>query len=143
MSLDPYLNLQLARDRAEELRRDAGRGAGARVSRQGVAPAQPSIVIRPDRPEDRRALDRLAALDCARVPAAPLLVAEVAGELRAALSLADGATIADPFHRTASLLALLTMRAEQLQAEPRADRRRLARLRRWAARARRLSAPAS
>jgi hypothetical protein len=71
------------------------------------------------------------------------LVGEVAGELRAALSLTDGATIADPFHRTASLVDLLNMRARQLQAEPPRDRRVLVRLRRWVTRVRRLSAPAS
>jgi hypothetical protein len=146
MALDPHLNLQLARARAEQLRRDAGRGGGdraSRFSRQDVPPAHASIVIRPDRAEDGRALARLAALDCARVPAAPLLVGEVAGELRAALSLTDGATIADPFHRTASLVDLLNMRARQLQGEPPRDRRVLGRLRRWVTRVRRLSAPAS
>jgi hypothetical protein len=106
-------------------------------------PAEPAIVIRPDRPEDAGALARLAALDSARVPAGPLLVAEVAGELRAAISLADGRSIADPFQRTASLVALLAMRAAQLRAEPVGGRRLLARLRRGAARVRRLSAPAN
>jgi hypothetical protein len=92
-------------------------------------------VIRADRPEDHRALARLAGLDSTSVPPSPLLLAEVAGELRAALSLADGTAIADPFHRTASIVALLRMRAEQLRGEsPRRGRLR-ARLRRVTGRA--------
>jgi hypothetical protein len=73
-----------------------------------------AIAIRRNRPEDEIALSRLADLDSSSVPAAPLLVAEVDGQLRAALSLRDGSAIADPFHRTAPLLELLTARAEQL-----------------------------
>jgi hypothetical protein len=45
-----------------------------------------------------------------------LLVAEVEGELRAALSLADGSVIGDPFYRTTALVELLTARARQLKA---------------------------
>jgi hypothetical protein len=48
------------------------------------------------------------------MPAQPILVAEVDGELRAALSMVDGAVIADPFHRTAPLVELLAARAVQL-----------------------------
>jgi len=146
MVVHPELQLQLAEARAGELRREAARASAgqARDRRFHVdVPAEPPIVIRPDRPADARVLARLAALDSARVPAGPLLVAEVAGELRAAISLADGRTIADPFQRTASLVALLAMRAGQLRADPPGGRRLLARLRRGAARARRLSAPAS
>lgn len=53
---------------------------------------------------------RLAALDSATVPPPPLLVAEVDGELRAAVSLHDGRAIADPFTRTAHLLDVLRTR---------------------------------
>jgi len=146
MVVHPTLQRQLAQARVDELRREAARvgtGRGRARRFQESASAEPAIVIRADRPEDERALARLAALDSARIPASPLLVAEVAGELRAAISLADGRTIADPFQRTASLVALLAMRAGQLRAEPTGRGRLLARLRRGAARARRLSAPAN
>jgi hypothetical protein len=147
MTVHPHLHQHLAQARADQLRREAARLAAANPRHRrfgaGGAPAEPPIVIRPDRLADARALARLAGLDSARVPAAPLLVAEVAGELRAALSLHDGATIADPFQRTASLVALLTVRAAQLRAEPVARPRLLERLRRGVTRARRLSAPAS
>ena len=86
------------------------------------------IVIRLSRPEDERGLARLAGLDSARVPATPMLVAEADGALRAALSLHDGAVIADPFHRTASLVALLTARAKQLRGDRTGRRRWLPRL---------------
>lgn len=72
----------------------------------------PTITIRPAYADDELALSRLAALDSADVvPARPLLLAEVDGELRAALSLRDGSNIADPFFPTADLLALLRAHA--------------------------------
>jgi hypothetical protein len=73
-----------------------------------LAPTQEEITIRPAYGDDELALARLAALDSAdRVPAAPLLVAEVDGQLRAALSMRDRGAIADPFFRTVHLLRLL------------------------------------
>jgi hypothetical protein len=66
------------------------------------------ITIRPSYGDDDLQLARLAALDSAPgVPPAPLLLAEVDGELRVALSLHDGSVIADPFHRTLHLQELL------------------------------------
>jgi hypothetical protein len=71
----------------------------------------PTITIRPAYADDAQALTRLAVLDSAEVPAEPLLLAEADGELRAALSLADGSVIADPFAHTAQLVALLRKHA--------------------------------
>ena len=89
---------------------------------------QPEITIRAAYADDELALRRLAAVDSAdAVPPAPLLLAELDGELRAALSLADGSVIADPFVRTAEVLELLRVRA---RAEV-ATRRRRARRRRF------------
>jgi hypothetical protein len=73
-----------------------------------------SVTIRNAFPDDALALVRLAALDSAEVPSGPMLVAEVNGEVRAALSLRDGAAIADPFRRTRALVELLSARAAQL-----------------------------
>jgi hypothetical protein len=73
----------------------------------GVEP----ISIRSATEADREQLHRLAERDSGAVPREPLLVAEASGELRAAISLADGRTIADPFHPTADLVALLRARA--------------------------------
>lgn len=77
--------------------------------------------------EDYPALVRLAQLDSAEgVPSRPLLIAEAGGELRAALSLSDGTSIADPFHPTAEILSLLGMPAAAATGSTRgAARRRL------------------
>jgi hypothetical protein len=70
-----------------------------------------SITIRRAYADDELALRRLAALDSAPVPLTPLLIAEVDGEPRAALSLSDGASVADPFFPTLHLLELLALHA--------------------------------
>ena len=69
------------------------------------------IEVRPAHPDDERGLTRLAQLDSARVPPAPLLLAFEGGELRAALSLTTGTAIADPFAPTVWLVELLRARA--------------------------------
>jgi hypothetical protein len=66
-----------------------------------------SVTIRPYLPPDRRRLERLAALDDRRVPAAPLLLAEADGRLVAALSERTGEAVADPFEPTDHLVAML------------------------------------
>jgi len=70
-----------------------------------------TITVRPASADDASALIRLAALDSAPLPPAPLVVAEVDGELRAALSLANGRSIADPFHLSLALVDLLRLHA--------------------------------
>src|SRR5436190_23842878 len=66
------------------------------------------ITIRPAYADDYHGLARLAALDSApAVPPQPLVVAEVDGVLRAALSLRDRSQISDPFFASARLVALL------------------------------------
>ena len=73
-----------------------------------------AIVLRRATAADADRLETLARLDSARVPAGDVLVAELDGRLQAALSLTDGEAVADPFRRTADLIALLRMRADQL-----------------------------
>jgi hypothetical protein len=85
-----------------------------------------SITIRPAYADDELALVRLAALDSAEgPPPAPRVVAEIDGELRAALSLWDGSAIADPFFATADIIALLRAHAaaSARPARPRRHRR--------------------
>jgi hypothetical protein len=65
-------------------------------------------------PDDQPALWRLAALDSSEPPPEPVLIAEVEGVPWAAVSLADGSVVADPFHHTLHLVALLKARAAQL-----------------------------
>jgi hypothetical protein len=72
------------------------------------------VLVRVATPDDAGAVARLAALDSAATPAGELLLAEVAGELRAAVRVEDRAAIADPFEPTAGLVALLRARAAQV-----------------------------
>jgi hypothetical protein len=81
---------------------------------------------------DRAALDRLAQLDCRLLPPGPHLVAERDGRIEAAISLASGELVADPFRRTAELCELLRCHsggvrvdAPRLPATPLAPRPRL------------------
>jgi hypothetical protein len=81
------------------------------------------VVIRLARPTDATELRRLAQRDSAGLPRHPVLVAELAGGIRAAVSLDGGMPIADPFHQTAALVELLSTRAAQLRSAPaRSDR---------------------
>jgi hypothetical protein len=61
--------------------------------------------------DDEAAVARLAQLDSRPVPAPPLLVAERAGRIEAAVSLSAGDAVADPFRRTAELVELLRCHA--------------------------------
>jgi hypothetical protein len=91
-------------------------------------PLHPSdtLTIRIAGSADAEALRRLAQLDSAPTPApAPMLIAEVAGELRAAVPLYGGPPIADPFHPTVELVALLTERTRQLAPPRRRPKPRL------------------
>jgi hypothetical protein len=69
---------------------------------------------------DLAALDRLAAVDSAPVPTGDVLVAEVGGELWAALEIDSGAAIADPFRPSGELVELLRLHARHTgQRHPR------------------------
>lgn len=74
-----------------------------------------SVAVRRAVSADVPGLERLAALDSRRVPPQPVLVAEVDGQLEAALSLATGEAIANPFAPTLELVRLLELRARQLR----------------------------
>ena len=84
----------------------------------------PTISIRAATTGDGPALARLAALDSAPVPFGPVLLAEVDGQARAALSVRDDSVIGDPFARTAELVQLLRVHARATAA--RQDSLRLA-----------------
>jgi hypothetical protein len=73
------------------------------------------ILIRYARPDDQRALERLAGRDSQPLPDGELLVAETGGEIRAALPLNGRRPVADPFHPTAELVRLLEVRRGQLK----------------------------
>lgn len=88
----------------------------------------PEITIRPATPADRAELRRLAQLDSSRLPEGDLLVAAVGGEIRAAVSVHSGNAIADPFHRTAELVRMLSLQIDQVHAPAAPPRRRTSRV---------------
>jgi hypothetical protein len=75
-----------------------------------------TYVIRTAGPRDADALKRLAALDSREPVAAPALIGMLEGEPAAALSLADGRLVADPFKPTGHLAAHLRLRAAGMRA---------------------------
>jgi hypothetical protein len=67
---------------------------------------------------DRAERERLAILDERPLPLPPHLIARCDGELAAALSLATGELIADPFRRTAEVQRLLLAHAAGARVAP-------------------------
>ena len=74
----------------------------------------PEITIRQATSADAFPLRRLAALDDSRPLQGDVLVAEEGGELRAALSMANGRTVANPFAPTADLVEILRVQARHV-----------------------------
>ena len=133
--MNEHLNLINSMAWARELEREAERRRlGGRLNGSSRQPDQhsASLVIRASRPDDAAALQRLAELDGLRLPeSSNLLVAEVEGEVLAALPVEEGGPIADPFRATAHLVEMLELRAEQLRdhgAPARGLRKRISRL---------------
>ena len=87
-----------------------------------------TLTIRPADLADLAALDRLAALDSASPPTGDVLVAEVGGELWAAVEVDSGAAIADPFRPSGDLVELLRLHARGERRPARALRRLLPRV---------------
>ena len=75
-----------------------------------------SLTIRHANAADEADLTRLAALDSSRVPSGELLVAQLDGNLVAAVSLDTGAVIADPFEHTAAIVDSLRAQARESRA---------------------------
>ena len=74
------------------------------------------ISIHPAGDADRSALLLLAVLDSGRLLTGDVLIARVGGEPQAAMEVATGATLADPFRRTEHVVELLGLRAAALRA---------------------------
>jgi hypothetical protein len=91
--------------------------AGIEPEPDGSATLEPeSITIRPAHEDDAGALERLAELEERQVPAGPLLLAEIEGTIEAAVAIASGDAIANPFAASAEIISLLELRAGQLRA---------------------------
>ena len=85
--------------------------------RQDPATSSSNVTVRVADDGDARALARLAALDSAAVPAGQTLLAEIDGEVAAALPVAGGAAVADPFSSTSAAVELLELRAAQIREQ--------------------------
>jgi hypothetical protein len=88
--------------------------AAQRVARA----AEQRITVRHATADDTGRIRTLAALDDRKLPHGPWFVAEADDELVALIPVAGGTVIADPFRRTADLVALLELRAAQLAETP-------------------------
>jgi len=120
---NPHLIHSLTQTHVDDLRRQArAQRRPAATSRLQRSSRDEAITIRLANPDDHAALARLAALDSATVPAAPVLIAEANAQARAALSLRDGAAVANPFHPSTAVLELLYARADQLRGDRRPRR---------------------
>jgi hypothetical protein len=118
--MDPRLTLESVEAMIAEREREAN---SARPVMEEPEPDDVPITVRFATPDDARDLARLAALDSGSLPAGPALVAEIGGELVAALPLRRGRPLADPFRQTAELVRLLELRQAQLQGRGRRKRR--------------------
>jgi hypothetical protein len=78
-------------------------------------PTSADVVIRHARPDEAGALAELAQLDSSRVPRGNVIVADVKGELWAAVSLDDGHAVATPFRPSGELTFHLSERARELR----------------------------
>jgi len=116
------ISSSLARERVLDVSEGIRNAKRGRVRRADVsADDTADVTIRVAQASDSRALRDLAQLDSHDALEGYVLVAEVAGELRAALAVSDGASVADPFHPTQAIVSLLALRARQLrsgQAQP-------------------------
>ena len=87
-----------------------------------------AVLVRHAVARDESPIRAIARLDDRRMPGGPFIVAELGGEIVAAMSLKTRAVVADPFRRTADATDLLRLRADQIAASekrtaatPRAD----------------------
>jgi len=84
-----------------------------------IDPGAHDLTLRYATAADAEALERLAQLDSAHVPAGTVLAAAVDGDVWAAVSIEHGDAVADPFRPTGELVSLLHERARQLRRRPR------------------------
>ena len=117
MFLHPEVLRMLAQGRIEDLQRERTRSA--HVAPPPRVQDDPTIALRLCRVGDDPALAKLAALEERPAPQGRFVVAEVDGQIVAALPLDGGTPLRDPFVRTAHLLRLLEDAAAQITCSER------------------------
>src|SRR3954469_18737014 len=110
---DYELRRMMMNDRIESLRRDAYHAP--RMHSTAAATRLGEVELRMCKASDDPALERLAALAEQPLPFGRLIVALCDGELVAAVPLAGGNVLRDPFVKTSHLVPLLELRARQLR----------------------------
>jgi hypothetical protein len=111
--MHPQFHIDMLHRRSQEL---AERLELARLL-AGARPAQntaEAASLRLSHTSDDPAIEQLAALEGRTRTRGRHLLAEVGGEIVAALPIAGGEPVADPFRRTAHLLPMMRSRAAQL-----------------------------
>ena len=113
--MNPFAQIELARAIYEDRRRTAEQSRRVNQARRRLDPTTAELVIRTANRRDARRLERLAALDSGPTPDGPTLIAEMDGQLVAALPLTGTSPVADPFVPTATVVEMLRLRAAQLR----------------------------
>jgi hypothetical protein len=109
-----------ASEHISDLRRAADSRRLAKLARDpepGAETQQGAVLLHFARPDDSGLVTRLAELDDATPLEGEILIAFVAGEAVAALSLTEGRVVANPFVLTADAVALLRLREQHLRRE--------------------------
>ena len=113
MSMHPEIMRIMATEHVKVLQHDAARRVRP-TQRQATADTR-DVELRLCRVSDDPELERLAELEGRQVPDGRLVIAAIRGCIVAALPVAGGLALADPFTRTAHILPLLELRAAQLR----------------------------
>jgi hypothetical protein len=116
--MHPFFSETMARSRERELDR-AVRNVFRTYDVPTTPPPKEPVLLRLTTVGDTEAIGRLAALDGMPVPDSRCVVAEIGGEIVAALPLRGGKVMADPFRPTAHLIPLLELRATQIAGQAR------------------------
>jgi hypothetical protein len=109
-----------ANEHISDLRRAADSRRLAKLAAEpepGAETQRGAILLHLARPDDSGLVTRLAELDDAKPLEGEILIAFVAGEAVAALSLTEGRVVANPFVHTADAVALLRLREQHLRRE--------------------------
>lgn len=116
--MHPSLTSALSEAKTQDLLANAASWRSRRRSRRepdGPDVSWAALTVRLATTADAPALERLAELDQKAQPAAPVLIGSLMARPVAALSLADGGVVADPFTPTCELIELLRLRARQIR----------------------------
>ena len=117
--MHPEFRMDLIHEQAQRLEQALDRSRLLDEASRRPAVTEEAVALRLCSVNDDEALERLALLDGRPVPRGRVVLAEVDGDIVAALPLGGGAALTDPFRPTAHLLPLLRLRAAQLDRQPR------------------------